>query len=122
MAARSLGHLATLKPAVSHRCTVPVLGRLGAASNGNRDSREDCRYSRAVISQTRDIHVSRRSDSTALLAGAGIAASAMVARYGLAEYKKYQVSSPTVQFGIASAGCLNFEENQMRKLSNTKQA
>lgn len=96
MAAHSLGRLARFKPAVYHRCTVPVLGRLSAASNSNRHSREDDDgYSRALVSQTRDIHVTRRSDSTALLAGAGIAASAMIARYGLVEYKKYQVSSPT---------------------------
>lgn len=107
MAARSLVCLARLKPAVSHRCTVPVLGRLSAASNSNRDSREDDRYSRALVSQSRDIHVTRRSDSTALLTGAGIAASAMIARYGLAEYKKHKVSSPTAALGIAPAGCCN---------------
>ncbi len=78
-----------------NRCTVPVLGRVGAASKSQGDSsRDDDRYASALASQARNIHVTRRSDSTALLAGAGIAVSAMVARYGLAEYKKYQVSSP----------------------------
>lgn len=93
MAARSLGRIARLNPLVSHRCTVPVVGRLGAVSNSHRDNREDDRYVRALVSQTRDIHVTRRSESTVLLAGAGVAVSAMVARYGLEEYKKYQVSS-----------------------------
>lgn len=97
MAARSLGRVARLKPAVSHRCTVPVLGRVGAASNSHRDSREDDRYTTALVSQSRNIHVTRRSESTVLLASAGIAVSAMVARYGLEEYRKYQVSS---QFGL----------------------
>lgn len=77
---------------MSHRCAVPIVGRLGAVSNSHRDTRADDRYVRALAGQTRDIHVTRRSDSTVLLAGAGVAVSAMVARYGLEEYKKYQVS------------------------------
>lgn len=92
MAARSLGRIARLKPAVSHRCTLPAVGRIGGVSNSHRDSRDDDRYVRALVSQARDIHVTRRNDSTVLLAGAGVAVSAMIARYGLEEYKKYQVS------------------------------
>lgn len=92
MAARSLGRIARLRPAASHRCTVPAVGRIGGISSSHRDSREDDRNVRALLSQTRDIHVTRRSDSTLLLAGAGVAVSAMIARYGIEEYNKYQVS------------------------------
>lgn len=94
MVARPLMRIASLKPSVSHRCSLPLLGRLGATSSSNRESGADDRYARAqaLVSQARDIHVSRRNESTVLIAGAGIAVSAMVARYGLMEYQKYQVS------------------------------
>lgn len=92
MAARTLGRIARLRPAVSHRCTVPAVGRISGVGNSHRDSSEDDGYVRALVSQTRGFHVTRRNDSSVLLAGAGIAVSAMIARYGLEEYKKYQVS------------------------------
>ncbi|CAM9452832.1 unnamed protein product [Scytosiphon promiscuus] len=96
MAARSLVRAARLKPTVSCRRPAPSLGRLGDSGNSHRDAREDDRHARAkaLVSQARDIHVSRRNESTVLLAGAGIAVSAMVARYGLVEYRKYQFWHP----------------------------
>lgn len=96
MAARALARLPRLSPGVSNRCSLPLVGQIGAASNHRRpgESREDDRYARAqrLVAQTRDIHVTRRNESTVLLAGVGIAASAMLARYGLLEYRRYKVS------------------------------
>lgn len=48
--------------------------------------------------QSRDIHVTPRNESSVLLAGAGVAASAMIARYGIQEYRKYKVSSRCLPF------------------------
>ncbi|CAM9795051.1 unnamed protein product [Ectocarpus sp. 12 AP-2014] len=108
MAARRMVRIAGLKPSVSHRCPLPLLGRLGATSSSNRESGADDRHARAqtLVSQARDIHVSRRNESTVLIAGAGIAVSAMVARYGLMEYQKYQAAHPeaTKRADSAAAG------------------
>lgn len=49
----------------------------------------------ALVSQTRDIHVTRHNENSVLLAGVGIAVSAMAARYGLQAYRQWQVSVAT---------------------------
>ena len=82
---------------------MPAVGRIGGVGSSHRDSRGDDRNVRALLSQTRDIHVTRRSDSTVLLAGAGVAVSALIARYGLEEYKKYQVSFRCFSFSASFA-------------------
>ena len=96
MAGRVLSRFARPSPSLYRRHNLPSLGRLGTASSHVRESRDDDPYARAqtLVAHTRDIHVTRRNESTVLLAGAGIAVSAMAARYGLQEYNKYKVSGP----------------------------
>lgn len=98
MAARTLSHLLRKNP-VSRRCTtLPALCRLGGFNGHSRpgDRRDDdssrFNVAQALARQSRDIHVTPRSESSVLLAGVGVAASAMVARYGIQEYMKYKVS------------------------------
>lgn len=93
MAGRILARIPRPSPSFYRRHSVPSLGRLGSASSHGRDNREDDSYARAqaLVAQTRDIHVTRRNESSVLFAGAGIAVSAMAVRYGLQEYNKYKV-------------------------------
>lgn len=96
MASRVLSRFPRPSPSLYRRHNLPSLGRLGTANSRRRDSRGDDPYARAqaLVAQTRDIHVTRRNESTVLMAGAGIAVSAMAVRYGLQEYNKYKVSDP----------------------------
>lgn len=96
MAARALARLPRSISTNSHRCFLPYIGHLGttAYSVGPGESQQDNRYAKlqGLVTQTRDIHLTRRSESTVLLAGLGIAVGALTARYALIEYRKNQVS------------------------------
>lgn len=94
MASRVLSRFPRPSPSLYRRYNLPSLGRLGTTSSHLRESRDDDPYARALalVGQSRDIHVTRRNESTLLMAGAGIAVSAMAVRYGVQEYKKYKVS------------------------------
>lgn len=110
MATRAFTRLPKSLPSDLLRGGLPQLGRFGAGSCHRRpgESREDDRYARAqdLVAQTRSIHLTRRNESTVLIAGAGIAASAMIARYGIKEYRKYQVGFS--QEGVAKPCALPF--------------
>lgn len=99
MASRALARLPRSVPTISHRCFIPSIGHLGtpAYSGGPGESRQNNRYEKLqglpVVTQTRDIHLTRRNESTVLLAGLGVAVGALAARYALIEFRKNQVSS-----------------------------
>lgn len=98
MAARALSRVMRPNNSVSRRySTVPALCQLAGVNGRSRpgDRREDdspYRRGHAMVRQSRHIHVTPRNESSVLLAGVGVAASALVARYGIEAYTKYKVS------------------------------
>lgn len=110
MAARALARLQRANPkispvstAIAHRCTLPAVVRLGGVTGGDSGCREEQQRRREIgtgsssrakaltVLRRRDIHATTRNENTVLLAGLGIAASAMAARYGLQAYNDWKV-------------------------------
>lgn len=108
MAARAFTRIPRASPnlfpsRVVHRCILPVAGKLNAgivSDEGRREKLEKRQIGgsadgrpNALMSQARNIHMTRRSENTVIMAGLGIAASAMAARYGLQAYNNWKVYS-----------------------------
>ena len=98
MVARTLARLPKLHSTIiAQRCFLPSSGKLvttNAHRSGSRESGQTNRYAipQGLVVQTRDIHLTRRNESTVLLAGVGVAVGALAARQALIEFRKYQVS------------------------------
>lgn len=62
----------------------------------------DFTSSQPPVIQSRHISITRRSENSVLIAGLGVAASAIAARYGLQAYNQWQVGavSPSVPFSV----------------------
>lgn len=86
------------------------LGSFG--KNIDRKRREEDRAggdftsSQLPVIQRRYISITRRSENSVLVAGLGIAASALAARYGLQAYNQWQVGavSPCLPFSVELRG------------------
>ncbi|CAM9699253.1 unnamed protein product [Ascophyllum nodosum] len=96
MVARTLARLPKLHSTIiAQRCFLPSSGKLvttNAHRSGSRESGQTNRYAipQGLVVQTRDIHLTRRNESTVLLAGVGVAVGALAARQALIEFRKYQ--------------------------------